>query len=112
MTPSYDIVDQKISQIEAEMRRIGMWQAKPPPAQALVITQAFGGDKLAFEQWLQFVFIPRVRQIITERGQFPAKSQVADQAYREWKMAGSDPRVDRLIELLREFDGMFGNAEA
>ena len=108
MTPSYDIVDQRISQIEAEMRLNGMWQEKPPPAEALVITQAFGGDKLAFEQWLQFVFIPRVRQIITERGQFPARSQVADQAFREWKMWGDAPNVDDLLKLLREFDAMFG----
>ena len=108
MTPSYDIVDQKILQIEAEMRRIGMWQAQPPPAEALVITQAFGGDKLAFEQWLQFVFIPRVRQIIAQRGQFPASSQVSQQAYREWKMWGDARNVDDLLKLLREFDAMFG----
>ena len=108
MTPSYDIVDQKISQIEAEMRRIGMWQAKPPPAEALVITHAFGGDKLAIEQWLQFIFIPRVRQIIAERGKFPAGSQVAQQAFRQWKMWGDAPNVDDLLKLLREFDAMFG----
>jgi len=111
MTPSYDIVDEKISLIEAEMRRIGMWQAQPPPAEALVITQAFGGDKLAFEQWLQFVFIPRMRQIIVQRGQFPSRSEVADQAYREWKMWGDTPNVDRLLELLREFDAMFGKTD-
>lgn len=108
MKPQYEAVAKQVDLIEAEMKRIGYWQAEPPPAENLVITQAFGGDKLSFGQWLQFVFIPRVRQIIEMRGAFPGASQVADQAFREWKMWGDAPETDELIRLLREFDAMFG----
>ena len=106
--PDSKTVAEKIDQIEAEMKRIGMWSEKPPTADQLDFHRAFGGDKLAFEQWLLFVFIPRVHQIINESGQFPAKSQVHDQAFREWKMWGDAPDVDDLLSLLRQFDALFG----
>lgn len=54
---------------------------------------------------LQFIFIPRVKQIIEERGAFPSKSMVAARAVREFD---GDPRYTaRLAELLSEFDAMF-----
>jgi len=107
MQPSFETVEASVARIEAEMRRIGMWQDQPLSAEQLDFKQAFGGDKLSFEQWLQFVFIPRVRQIISTRGQFPSQSQVADQAFREWKMWGNRDDVDGLVTLLREFDALF-----
>jgi uncharacterized protein YqcC (DUF446 family) len=64
-------------------------------------------DKLALEQWLQFVFVPRVRDIIATKGKFPTQSQVSQQAYREWKMWGSGEEKDQLLERLREFDALF-----
>jgi uncharacterized protein YqcC (DUF446 family) len=105
--PEHAAVETKLDAIEAEMKKIGMWQAEAPPPENLVITQAFGADKLAFSQWLQFVFIPRVRTIIAEKGRFPSQSQVADQAFREWSMYDNRPEVETLIDLLRDFDAMF-----
>jgi uncharacterized protein YqcC (DUF446 family) len=105
--PEHGLVKSKIDEVESEMRRIGMWQGQPPAPERLVVTQAFGGDKLSFEQWLQFILIPRVREIIAEGGGFPRGSQVSDQAFREWRMWGDMPDVDRLLQLLREFDALF-----
>lgn len=96
-----------IAGIEAEMKRIGMWQAEPIEPERLEIRQAFGGDQLSFEQWLQFVFIARVRGIVDSNGTFPSSSQVADQAFREWKMFGEREDVDPLLDLLRDFDATF-----
>src|SRR5690349_19513806 len=108
MQPSHEIVAEKIARIEAEMRSIGMWQNEPMPQEKTAAAGAFGQGSMAFEQWLQFVFIPRVNQIVAARAAFPSKSQVGDQAYREWRMWGDAPNVDRLLELLREFDALFG----
>lgn len=93
-----------IGEIEAEMKRIGMWQEEPLPPQAYAFQKAFAMDTMAYSQWLQFVFIPRVRQIVSEKGTFPSGSMVATQAIREfdgWTEAGD------LISLLSEFDAMF-----
>ena len=105
--PGYAAVEAKINEIEAEMKKVGMWQKEPLPPEQLDVRAAFGQDKLAFEEWLQFIFIPRVREIIATKGDWPHGSQVSDQAWREWKQWGSEDQYDHLLDLLRQFDALF-----
>ena len=104
--PSHEAVAAKLDEIEAEMKRIGMWQEQPPRPEQFSFTQAFAMDTMAFEQWLQFVFVPRVREIVATRGAFPPHSQVAVQAVREFDAHPLD--TSRLHTLLHEFDRLFG----
>lgn len=90
--------------VEGEMRRIGMWQTEPPPEDAYSFKMAFAMDTMAFSQWLQFIFLPRVREIIEEGGAFPASSSVAAQAAREFDGV---PEASGLVELLAAFDALF-----
>jgi len=101
-------VEAKLDQIESEMKRIGMWQQQPLAQEQREVKGAFGQGSMSFEQWLQFVFIPNVRALIASRGKFPSSSEVSTQALREWKMWGSMENVDHLLDLLREFDELFG----
>src|SRR5262245_34407054 len=94
--------------IEAELRRIGHWQAAPLPADALDFHEAFGADKLTFFQWLQFVLIPRVREILASGGAFPTGSSVGAYAVRE---LDGHPDAGELITILSEFDALFDGAE-
>jgi uncharacterized protein YqcC (DUF446 family) len=59
---------------------------------------------MTFAQWLQFVFIPSVRNILGTKGDFPAYSMVGTQAIREFD---GDERASRLVQLLNEFDLLF-----
>jgi uncharacterized protein YqcC (DUF446 family) len=97
-------VQRQIDEIEAEMKRAGYWSIEPLPPEMYNFTQAFAMDTMPFSAWLQFIFIPRVRGIIEERGQFPASSMVAAQAVREFD---GDDNADRLLSLLSEFDRLF-----
>jgi uncharacterized protein YqcC (DUF446 family) len=106
MKNKHEIVAEKIAAIEAEMKRIGMWQETPLSEAAYRFTQAFAMDTMAFSQWLQFVFIPRVKQIVAEKGTFPTASMVAAQAVREFDTDPLD--TSHLQTLLSEFDRMFG----
>lgn len=104
MKDLYTIVEDKLTAIEAEMRRIGLWQEEPLPEEAYDYTLAFAQDSMAFHQWLQFVFIPQVRKIAEDYVEFPKMSRVspaAVRAFEDWDKA------DRLIDLLREFDNLF-----
>ena len=107
MHPEYVVVESKIAAIEEEMKRIGMWQKVAPAPEQLVVTRAFGGDKLAFEQWLQFIFIPRVKDIIRTKGKFSSQSAIHAQAFREWVSWGGEENVDTLLEMLKAFDALF-----
>ena len=97
-------VAKSISEIEAEMKNLGYWVAEPLTPEAYNFNEAFAMDTMAFSQWLQFVFVPRVKQIIEEKGEFPSSSMVAVQAIREFD--GED-EADRLVDLLSEFDALF-----
>jgi uncharacterized protein YqcC (DUF446 family) len=100
----YSLADQKISEIEAEMKRIGYWSLEPLPKEAYEFRQAFGMDTMAFPQWLQFILIPRVRSIIRQKGDFPSDSMVGVQAVREFD---GDATASGLVTLLGEFDDIF-----
>ena len=73
----YAIAAEWANRIESAMREAGMWQDKPLPDEAYQFTRAFAMDTMAFSQWLQFIFLDRIRSIVAERGKFPQKSEVA-----------------------------------
>jgi len=101
MAASYDGAGEYADKIEQELRRLEVWQAEPPPPEAFQSTRAFYGDTMSFYQWLQFVLIPRVRNVIATRGHFPPSSQVGAYAVRE--LDGCD-EASELITLLSSFD--------
>ena|SRR5205809_4849452 len=90
-------------QIEAEMHRIGLWQTEPLRPEQLDFTKAFAMDTMTFAQWLQFIFLVRVREAIATN-EFPSGSSVGAQAVREFD---GQPDADRLVTLLSEFDALF-----
>jgi uncharacterized protein YqcC (DUF446 family) len=98
------IVKEKIAAIEAEMRRIGLWQEEPLPKRAYDYTLAFAQDSMAFHQWLQFVFIPQVKKMAEDYEELPKMSRVSPAAVRAFE--GWD-KGSRLIVLLKEFDNLF-----
>ena len=89
--------------IEAEMKRIGYWQDTPLRPEQMQFTKAFATDTMTFTQWLQFVFLSRVRDAAAAN-QFPSSSNIGTQAAREFD---GDPDADNLITLLSKFDALF-----
>ena len=91
-----------LTRIEAELRRLGLWSALPPPAAALQSTLPFCLDTLAFEQWLQWVCLPRFWALLQQDGQLPERCSIAPMA--EVWFEGKAIDAENLIELLRAFD--------
>jgi uncharacterized protein YqcC (DUF446 family) len=89
--------------IEAEMKRIRYWQETPLRPEQMQFTKAFAVDTMTFTQWLQFIFLTRVREAAAAN-QPPSGSSVSAQAVREFD---GDPDADNLITLLSEFDALF-----
>ena len=85
------------------MRALGMWRKTPLPPEKFEFKEAFAQDTMTFAQWLQFVFLPRVREEAAER-RFPKGSMVGALAIHEFDgwTEGSD-----LVSLLCEFDDLF-----
>ena len=104
MHPIYALAEAKINEIESELKKLGRWSAESAPAGALEKKAAFGEGVMSFEQWIQWVLIPRVRGIVAEHGEIPIGSMVGVYAMR---VIGADPEAGDLDRLLREFDKLF-----
>lgn len=58
-------------ELERELRALDLWSMQPPSIAALSSREPFCVDTLSFELWLQWVFIPRMVQIIESDGVVP-----------------------------------------
>jgi uncharacterized protein YqcC (DUF446 family) len=66
-----------LEQLEAELRRLELWSEQPPAAAALRSTLPFCTDTLDFEAWLQWVFIPQMRQLLAVDAPLPRACAIA-----------------------------------
>ena len=71
--------------LEAALRQLGLWQEHAPPSEALTSTQPFAVDTLDFHQWLQFMFLPGLRTVITQDLIMPAVCSVLPMAEETFK---------------------------
>ena len=60
----YLLVAGLLGELTAELQRLERWQAEHPGAEALASELPFCVDTLSFDQWLQFVLIPRMEQLV------------------------------------------------
>src|SRR5512139_290690 len=95
--------------IEQEMRRIGLWETTPPAKEALESLIPFCYDTLKFQQWLQWVFLPKMKLAIEHQIDFPSSSNIAALAEMCFpELINID--TTRLLEMLRRFDELINNA--
>ncbi|MBL3558114.1 MULTISPECIES: YqcC family protein [Marinobacter] len=95
-------VADSLLQIEIELRRIGAWEPDPPPEEALQSTKPFAVDTLEFTQWLQFVFIYRMKVMIESGHALPEVSGMAPMAEEHFR--GRSEPGQGLIRELAEMD--------
>lgn len=94
--------------IERELRVLGWWQTQAPSADALASPEPFCVDTLTFEQWLQWIFLPRMKVLLETGAPLPSVSGVQAMAEMVYQQ---QPRVARrLLELLGEFDRLLTRA--
>ena len=92
--------------IEKELRGLGLWGEQQPDPQALASQEPFCVDTLSFEQWLQWIFLPRMKVILEEGRALPATSGIcamAEMVYRD-----DAQRAAGLIQALERFDVLIG----
>ncbi|AHL76641.1 pseudouridine synthase [Stutzerimonas stutzeri] len=95
--------------IERELRVHDLWASSPPDAQALASQEPFCVDTLSFEQWLQWIFLPRMKTIL-ERGEaLPTVSGIL--AMAEVVYRGRSQQMAGLLRALETFDVLISRGE-
>lgn len=91
-----------LDQIEGELKRLDLWESKPPPSEAFQSPNPFCFDSMSVPQWLQWVFIPRMRETLAMGVPLAAPSQIAPAVELYFADIGGDG--GNLVELIQEFD--------
>lgn len=94
-----------LSQIEAELRRLGVWSGQPPPDDAFASEMPFCADTMAFEVWLQWVLVARFRALAEGNHGLPERCQITPMAEESLRHADFD--TQRLLQLLAALDRLF-----
>lgn len=101
-------VAEQLLLIERELRLLGWWGAQAPDQEALASQQPFCVDTLAFEQWLQWIFLPKMKQMLEEGAVLPSVSGIQPMA--EQVYGAQSVKISALIKRLGEFDQLITGA--
>ncbi|GJM05616.1 MAG: hypothetical protein DHS20C09_16120 [marine bacterium B5-7] len=91
-------------EVEASLRTHGKWDKYRPDASDLNSTIPFCMDTLKFEQWLQWIFLPRMKDTIEKTKPLPAQSGIFE--YAEECLHKDDPSTNTLLKQLKTFDDL------
>ena len=68
--------EKQLELIIAELQKIALWQTSPPNPDAFLSEQPFALDTMQAHEWLQWIFIPRMRALIEEIGRASCRERV------------------------------------
>ncbi len=88
--------------IERELRALGWWRETPPSDQDLASREPFCVDTLDFDQWLQWIFLPRMKTILEQDLALPNASGILEMAQMVYASSAKETRT--LQALLAQFD--------
>jgi len=91
-------------EVEANLRISGKWDVELPTKVALASDQPFCLDTLSFEQWLQWVFLPRMKEILEQEYPLPLKSGIYE--YAEEYLHNKNVQSTDLLTLIKRFDDL------
>ncbi|MDR0258759.1 MAG: YqcC family protein [Comamonas sp.] len=74
----------QLQQLETALRDAGLWGALPPSEQAMASTMPFMFDALQIEEWLQWVFVPRLHALMDGGLPLPGECSVQPLAEHQW----------------------------
>ena len=102
-------IAQQLLLIERELRVLGLWSVDSPAPEALASVEPFCVDTLRFEQWLQWIFLPRMKQLLEAGAALPSVSGIQPMAEQVYG-GGQAVKARGLIRLLGEFDRLLVGA--
>lgn len=88
--------------LQDELQTLNVWQSVSPSAEALQSMQPFAIDTLVLDQWLQWIFIPRMHAMLDEDASLPKACRIQPMLSAWGDLMGRP--VLRLNEILLALD--------
>lgn len=93
---------QLLDELEQQLRSHALWQPQPPGDEALKSREPFAIDTLEPEQWLQWIFIPRMSALINGLQPVPAGFSIAPYFAECWQGESDKAELLTVIERIDE----------
>lgn len=100
-------VADSLLQIEVELRQLDVWEEEAPPREAFQSDKPFCVDTMEFTQWLQFVFVERMKILIENGHPLPEVSGMAPMAEEHFR--GRPESGHGLIRELQTMDRLLSD---
>ena len=105
MDDNYRQLGGLLQALEQDLHRLECWESQAPSPQALASSQPFAIDRLNFTQWLQFIFLPKLTELVEAGSALPQSCSTAPMAEEYFKTQQIDAEallnhlaaIDRLI---------------
>jgi len=94
--------------IESDLRNIDQWSDQRPTDEAFNSDQPFFVDTMDFPQWLQFVFIARIKIVIKAKSALPDNCGVAPMAEEYFRALPINSNA--LARNLKKLDDLISDA--
>ncbi len=97
-----DYITALLAQLSKALKQEHLWQLQSPSADKLLSSAPFCYDTLTFSQWLQFIFIPKMSQLIAEKSVLPDKialTPMAEEAFQDLASQSSG-----LLDVIAQID--------
>ena len=77
--------------LEAALRQLDLWSDESPSQEALSSEQPFAMDSLEFEEWLQFIFLPTLYEVLASGGALQSGARLRPWQRRQSARRGYQP---------------------
>ena len=102
------LVSISLMKIQQELTKLNLWSngENRPSDEAFLSTTPFCIDTMEFHQWLEFVLIPRMKEIL-QNDEMPLPRDVKIHTFAQENYRGKWQEYKELIQSLIEFDKIF-----
>ncbi|MEZ9199066.1 YqcC family protein [Shewanella sp. 10N.286.54.B9] len=89
--------------LEAELAAQNLLSIESPTKEALTSSAPFSCDVMPFEQWLQFIFLPKMHTILDSNLSLPNAISIAPMAQHVWQ---GETKYQTLVGLIQAIDSL------
>ncbi len=87
--------------LSCALQEANLWSECPPSKRAMSSTAPFACDTMCFENWLQFIFIPKMEMLLVNNDPLPSNIAILPMAE---EMLSSTPAVNEVVRVIAQLD--------